>query len=999
MQQCVPGAIKSTLCAASWLRPRAPLLRNSTWRKYTNNYSVAGGCATQAEICDNRLRPKSIAPAPDRHGDAIIHPSRREGHDVSAWIDRLEPSLPAKLRNDTYKDTDQSIVTAGAIFSFISDARRLKNHDILLEFSRRGRWKTLVWLVTYLVDNLWRGNPTATWRLPEPPIGCVASLDDLVEKPIKIKAIESARMQACSIDGSILVEHPLSRGIMRRTIQGYQTLGEIWQSLGFMIIEDAAKSKDSIQPEILELIAVLHSRGIMPDSIYSYSTERSSLAGTQPPTLRLLSSQIMTSLSDAAWNARQASALEEARSKGDLFHFQGPELPSSDYRVRVAGVRHEIWLELVLWSCLHGGWVQQGIAIVEALIKQKGQSWSPLSWRETMSPLIKVGDESSVDWVNLELLFGRGHSEFASDHGAQYPKIEKTISSEVVSAYVDAIVNLLSSGVGERGAPAGNVVRLLVSIKKFLEKNNFGLESTSWDAVVQRILESESINVEEAPGITELLLSLSASYGDEEGSLNVPTRDEAWRPMSPYLSDGSALTLGLSHRTLSAYIDRGEFAGAFRTFRELQSRTDNNKRLSIAAFFRTLSSNKHAEDPTNVNFSSPLASINYPGMFPMLPATVLAPFLDLVTEIKAFHFGSWLVASQDVDGPTVGPLAYRNPMMVPSLIRFLAASRNEELLNNMMRTIRSDPRYRRLPADVLLAILESQFGLNNPDAAMNTFDTIVRTCRLSTADTEILMAILCREVIRTPNPNPAVREKLRAILQGELGKLGIERRVRRNLTAIMMHIDDDIKDFCGKAISLPETIIVYPETRSFNLILEGCVTRHGSIAGRALLCAFSQTAQRALADEPTDDDDDSEKAGILPTKGSIRPGSIYVAPPSRIDLSVERARRPGTPGTAWSPVQVLGRFSPNASSVRVVLNKRLQEIRLAEWSDLSWHIRGGREAMTADAVIETDETVQWAKRMLKAMGMRWEDILQEAKGHYDEPEATESRQVAETRDQ
>lgn len=965
MRQCLHRAFEST---ASTTLVKAPPLRRLSLhlfqRRGTTVSYASAAAASGSKTTSKRSSDNSSAKVPTTRLSAIARPSRRTSQDAIQWIDRLDPVLPPKLRSSTRNGATKTNVAPSEVSAFIADARRLKQHDLLLELARQGRWKVVVWLVTYLVDNLWAGNPSTAWRLSETPFDGCGSLDDLVERPVSLKAQDHDAPRTQSLDQAVLLGHPLGRGEMRNKVQGYQALGQIWESLGYMIIEDSAENKGSIRPEILQLIAILHSRGIMPDSIYSYSPQHSRLAGTQPPTLRLLSSQIMTSLSDAAWNARQALALEEASFQGSRGLFDGPELPSSDYRVHVAGVRHEIWLELVLWACLHGGWVEHGAKIIETITKRKDLPWSPLSWRETMSPMTKVGDESTVDWSQTEYLFNRGQVASTSNNIASNFSVERTISSEVISAYVDAIVHQLSTGVGERGLAVGSIVTILISIRKFLTQNNFGLESTSWDAIVQRILESNSLDIEEAPGVAELLLSLSTRYGEDDISYHVPTRDEAWRPLSPYLIDGSALTLSVSHRTLSAYINRGESAGAFRTFRELQTRTDNNKKLSIAAFFRSLKEQTDDNDATNLTFSSPVAGIQYPGMFPLLPATTLAPFLDLVTDIKAFQFGSWLIASQDVDGPTVGPMAYQNPIMVPSLIRFLAASRNDDLLAKVLQAVtRNNEEGKPLPANVLFAIQESQLQLNKTDAALKTFDTILRCHGPQVSVTEAMIALLCREYMKSPDANPSVRQKLVEVLRGQQR---IDRKARRNIAAVMMHIDDELKDLCRRAIALPENMTVYPDTRAFNIILQGCVARHGSVAGRELLCVFSKTAHVAMVEL---DVDMPITTGIPLTRGNVRPESIQRVLPGRLDFTIEQARRSSADEAEWGPVRVTGRFTPNASTVRIILARRLQEL--------------GDERESED--LNMDGTIRWAKRMLRLLGMRDEDIHQETMSRTEVP--------------
>jgi len=257
---------------------------------------------------------------------------------------------------------------------------------------------------------------------------------------------------------------------------GHDVLGGIWQSIGKMIIADSARNT-AITPEILEMLAMMHHRGIMPDSLYRYNPPEDRSALRPPPTLHLLSSQILTSLSDAAWRAHEKCVLDEAKANGGLDTSNRPEIPGSMYRVRVSGLTHEVWLELVLWACLHGGWTVHGAAILEDLPKHKPDAWSALSWREIVKPVISAGQEKAIDWDELRYLFNTQSLEADTEiRERQRKQVSKTVSAEVVTAYVDALVSTISVGVGERGTSPGTVVRLVEMLKSFLARNNLDLK-------------------------------------------------------------------------------------------------------------------------------------------------------------------------------------------------------------------------------------------------------------------------------------------------------------------------------------------------------------------------------------------------------------------------------------------------------------------------------------------------------------------------------------------
>ncbi|KAF4553691.1 Hypothetical protein D9617_6g094220 [Elsinoe fawcettii] len=915
--------------------------------------------ATTSALAETNKNKASLRLAPPNQG----------GSDIEQWLNRLELILPAELRRYntiTGQDTDLlNSIKPVDVANLLSEARRLRQHDLLLALAQSHRWRELVWLVTYLIDDLWQGNPINSWTVPSSPLSSKTPLEDFIRNPSDLAVGQFASKPRAfrPLDQALLGDHPLSKGAARRQYTGHQLLGEIWQSLGNMILEDKQHGQN-VQPGILEIIAVLHSRNVMPDAIYNYSPSQSSAPGSQPPTLHLLSSQIMTTLSDAVWRAREATAVELAHKRGRPAVFMGPELPSSNYRVRVAGIRHEIWLELVLWSCLHGGWVRPGSAILDEVMKQRKPSWSPISWRETMEPLVKVGQETSIDWDRVGYKLGAGQHEDDSD-----ATIQNTISSEVLSAYVDGLINHISVGVGGRGMQAGYVIGLLSRTKKFLTKHRFSLEANSWDAIIQRIVESESMDVEEATSLTERLLRLSSTYGEEKSARNAPTRDEAWRPLAPYLVDGSAITLGLTHRILKAYIDRGNFAAAFYAFQDLQTRTDENKKQSIAAFFREIRNTTPKTDSTAVDFQSPYSQA-FPAFYTMLPVSILAPFLDLVTEVGAYDFGKWLLASHDVDGPVIGAKTYRHPEMAPAIIRFLAASKNEKLLGQMLQRLQTDPEANALPTSVFIAIVESQLRLGNAGAAITAIDGLLRSEKITAQESEHVIALLAREALKEgsfDSGQTQIRTKLLTILTEDAL---VQSQVRLSNTIPLIVANVSMKKLCLEAIPLPSVVNFGLSTKSFNAILEGCASANGSSAARDLVCRFSRIANNVSSEDVKIEED---APGILRVIGRIRPGSMHIPQDDVVDFYVSTITESDSM-TQPEEVHVTGRFRPDVSSVRIVLVQRLQELRQDD--EFSDHDGGLAHIGFGDSIVE------WCAAMFKALGMQSRDIQQEIEGSY-----------------
>ncbi len=198
------------------------------------------------------------------------------------------------------------------------------------------------------------------------------------------------------------------------------------------------------------------------------------------------------------------------------------KIPGSQPKMFVDELGHEVWLELVLWSCLHGGWVVDGAAILRNIQKLKGNlGWSLICWKNVLESFgVDVDATSPVDWLHWQRSVDQDRSR--PDKESRHA-VERTISSEVVSAYVDGLLNFVRVGVGDGGISADVFLDHIKVFKEMLDKQNMGLGFATWEGILIRFFESGSINLQNDPGFMLDALSLIQPYGKELESVNLTT--------------------------------------------------------------------------------------------------------------------------------------------------------------------------------------------------------------------------------------------------------------------------------------------------------------------------------------------------------------------------------------------------------------------------------------------------------------------------------------------
>lgn len=652
----------------------------------------------------------------------------RTSADIETWILVLERALFRRSK-EIQSSKDPSFEGRDLAFYLIDAYRSRERHlDLLSHLGlQQGKWQTVMDIIKLLIKdgnaseiriNTPTSMPLLQWQIS-------GTLHDLTTAPFDIERA------ALKLETPTLTS--FADYIQRVPDLGWTNykgaLGLVWRALGSMTLaasrSDAA-TRAGIMPHVLEIIALLHKHDIIPHAVYQPPRTSEPLTLQQPPTLHLLSNQILTAISDAEWRASEGSNAIRSKATGSQYDMFGNEMTGTAYRSHVQQLRPEIWLELILWSCLHGGWVEEGASTLQSLQAKENGEWSLINWK---NELIQALDTSASKELSFSSFFRRASTKDKRD-------VEKTLSSELVVAYVDALVTKVRVGVGERGMAMSQVLASIKVLKEMLDKNDFGLGTASWDSIIVRLLESEGINIDENPTLLGQLLELSQPFAREIQLENTSGARDQGGPTAPYVFDASTATLGLYHQLIRICIKQGNPKGALNAFRQLQDFTDLNKYSSVEEFFKSVKSSAEANTSqfyglaatrgANVSdgFTSNISQLadSYPNFYPQLPKTLIAPLLDQCTQAGALDFAKWLLYSEDADGPAIPESVSNDPAMFPSLIRYATAAGDKKLLRQVISNQSSQP---RPDGEVLITFLESQIALHRWDSV----EAILRQAR------------------------------------------------------------------------------------------------------------------------------------------------------------------------------------------------------------------------------------------------------------------------------
>lgn len=905
-------------------------------------------------------------------GLCIPLPKQDGRADVQHWLNALDPFLPPHLRRRPSNEISGPAIPASFLASHVSVtasnvacflvAAQWYSHDILSHLGlEENRWDAVIWIAKQLVGDGKASTQASVELEPSPfPIALGQqhlSLSELTDAAIRVQsstALPTPTMPACSMQE--LTSIPDSIEPRQRLIK--RALGQLWRTLGTMILATTEEHPNhtSVMHRVLEILAYLHHKGLIPDSVYAHKPEPDNYALQQPPTLHVLSSKILTALSDAQWRAHEAS-VKTATERLNASYFLGHEIPGSRYKVQVTEVAPELWLELVLWSCLHGGWTVDGSAILEEIASSRGrQPWTLISWRELLE---SEQEEQEMAAQKGWGLFGSPSKRLPRED--QRTRTQRKISSEVVTATIDGLVNHVRLGVGARGITPERLVNRIKILKRFLDQSSLGLGSTTWDAMILRLSEQGSVVPEQRPGMLLSIIDLASEFGAEVSAANAFPRPTATESEPPYFFEPTTLPISLLHRTMKSYIDIGDVAGAMKTLEKLQRLTDQNKQKSLAHFFRILMTMPRSRNET---FTSRLPPIEFPAFENHMPVPLLAKLLDLTTSAAMYDLGRWLLFSEDLDGPLIKPGMYRNFVMAASIIRFGTMAGEHDLVLKIVNQTSTaynapgEPHKHRMPHEFFTALLCSQIKLHRWTSVRGMQDYALKSPGFQLKP-EIL-AQFAAELLRVsaaPVREEAANMDAKSAFTNMLFAWeGLIMHDTRNelycILAILSSVDAEWRNYCSEFLAHAVQQDMKLSTADFNNILSGVLDGYGTLKAKEVVEKWCYQGPRMF--------EAFRAPGGLPTMPRYRPTKAeeYESLPANIEVHQ----------TSGGTLILQGRIHANRQTIWAILRKVQQEHK---------DLQDRGEAALVAKHGELRETVKWAARTLYYMGLDYEDMIQD----------------------
>jgi hypothetical protein len=603
----------------------------------------------------------------------------------------------------------------------------------------------------------------------------------------------------------------------------------------------------------------------------------------------------------------------------------------------------------VLWSCLHGGWILDGAAIAEQALRHDGDvRWELLCWRQI--------EEDEAQVLRPWRLF-RKKEDDALEQAEARAITQKTISSEVVVALIEGLVNAMRVGVGKRGTEPEALVRQIKTLKQSLDRNSLSLGSATWDSIITRLLESGGIAPTKRPELLLSIMDLATGFGSEVSTTNAPSSQAKEDDNLPYFFEPSAASLGLLHRTMQFFLENGDIAGAMTSFNTLQDFTDSNKQKSLRQFFEAL---KGAQSRNGQPFSDLVPPIEFPAFDPQVPVTLLAKTLDLTTQVKRFDLGRWLLLSEELDGPLISPELYKHRGMAASIIRFgTMAGENDLVLEIVKQTgfWNAKTQTQQLPHQVFTALLGSQIQLQRWESVQGMQNYVLEKPHY--VPQPDILATFAAELLRASGTSGQAANLPRSKAEQAFKELlfAWEEKILTHLRnelycvlAILSTTHSTWKEYCSQFLAFSARQGLRLTTDHFNHVLGGVLDGFGSVKGKEIVDMWCYKPPRTF--EPY------RAPGGLPTMPRFRVDKVEEYESRPDDIVIEQS--------SGAKLILQGRIHANRQTVWAVLRKVEKEVGQAKstGSEMTMHKRE-----------ETRETLKWAARLLYYLGYDYEDII------------------------
>ncbi|KAF7505134.1 hypothetical protein GJ744_001200 [Endocarpon pusillum] len=841
-------------------------------------------------------------------------PSSTKTGDQGAWLEALEPFLLPQFRTSSCEGDKSNLSTkekCEAVTNILAEARGNNSAvDVLAELGLKNRrWSAVQSVVKILIED-------ATSRIKNDPLAGLPSnlgwptsntLEDMVFEPIELEPTTSFDAASSTLWDDL---HFDPRYTDAMSTENCTAVEQIWMSLGSIILKAADLPREQSQEamkNVYQIIALLHNSDLVPEHVYSYINNGYDSAVRRPPIVHVLSSRLLTTLSDAVWRAHSDEVIAQAASAGATYKDLGHDPPGGRFRLKVQELGPEVWLEFILWCCADGGFARAGSWIIERMRTWNTESpWFAVQW---MSGSGSASPKASVDWNRVKLRHG-GAVGLIEGYSTEKPFAEmesRTISVEVVLALVEASLNSRSADMPDRGCTQETVLASITKLLTFLEPHN--LPDKYFDYLTVRLFQPSFFEFEKDPKELQMLVNrlkyIRSLESTRKAAGYLPSLD-----VDSVLGQ-SEVFAGILHQTLENFAVAGRTGRAVETFTQILELIDQSKLRSIGSFLHTTwRQDEGFFSPRRFAFRE-----EYTSSHGQLPAQKLAPLLDSLTDAGITELGQWLVYSMDVDGPLIPLNLYNRSSLSPSLLRFATATEDHILLRDVANAVMQKPR--KPPVSYLRSLIDSNLLLGHFDEAGKALAALTEAKgggnSLDNIATTIAALIRIESFAehtwkeRRPRHLSPGLSLLDWLLKGDFrGTPGDFRRDqiqnhRRGLASLLRVVEAIPGTLLSRAVrswilKFADSNVVGLHSRVFDIVLSAVVEMRGARVGMMLWDLFCEEPNSETDNDRYWFDADEMKLVSTPSgleiqpKGSSLPGSKIRTPNKMLPVKVERSR-------------------------------------------------------------------------------------------------------------
>ena len=666
------------------------------------------------------------------------------GATPAPWLKLLSEHVPTPFRSSSplsiYRpDSSAPTLDAANFLLIMETARQHANVDLLCYLGpSEGRWRSLRWTVEILLAECEEGrsrskNPSIPLQEPD-LINLAETTNNAIQPELQEEILALNAMLYCGESSTL----------------GDRAFSQLWQSLGSLVLQAECQRDDqeaykAIMSHVLNAIGQMHHKGFFPETIYNYDPAKDSSAVQRPPALWLLSSRIMSQLSDVVWNRQYLDALAKAEE-------EGRKLPVPLIQPSFQSIGTEVWLELILWACVEGGWIFESAWIIsemERIGNETSKPWSVINWPQLCKLRPPTLGWAAVHKLQIDRSRTDQYTGISIGDGdvSNVDMGTRTISEEVILATVDGLVN--TAGLSSMATPksTAEIKDFIVLCKGLLERGGAHFDPEFMNAILLRLIGTAGIDLRDSPHELEDLIQLS------------PILDNAHIPNETVLSaidqspiDPSASVLGYLYRCLELFAANDDVAGVTRTLGSISNVLDANRSIYIREFADELRMRSRESKDLETHRASIKKQV--PLLHPQVPVHVLDSLIKFVNENQPPGLGHFLFHDNSIDGGFVQSSAFAEPSLQPRLLEYAIANKNEAVLTRVLEQLQPP-----FPLPILRALVEYYISTHRWSAVQEIFTHMSASTDNTAWTANQVMAIAAYIIQRSNSRNRENRDR------------------------------------------------------------------------------------------------------------------------------------------------------------------------------------------------------------------------------------------------